>query len=300
MGCSKTIKKLLQILIGRARIKSLTTDKEKLYILCSRGIGDTLLFCSFLQEYKKWHREKIVLIVQESHESIVKLYDGYYDEMIVHNKKSVEIMNVAAMSKFGPKKENFKYIIPPSATEYLGYKGLSLLDMFRITLDLDFETSPFFPEMSVTSSNLTKFIEENELIGGKTLLIAPYAYSVPLLSRDVWDTITEKAKLSGYKVVSNIQEGETPLKGTIPFCGSLQEAMEFASYCRVVISLRSGLCDLFAICDLKMLVIYPNEQIRKTFSFENMGLKADIHEICEDEKLTHTIDCFLSIKHSAR
>lgn len=274
-----------QFLLRKLFLPYITRNKEYTYFLCSRGIGDNVYFCLFLNDYKKNHKdEKIALIFQESHQTLFEMFEQSYDKKIVLTNERILKLNQIQLGTKPYISDKFHYILPPSAFYYLGYRGLCLLDIPKVLLDLPEDATPTIPDFELKSITVEEFIAQHDLVKNKTLIIAPYAFSTPKFDVSIWDQVVGIAVEKGYKVITNIQEGEECLKNTIPFSGSLYEVCELASYSGFVISNRSGLCDLLSLNKLCMIVLYADEKYHFRYSFKNIKLKAQVHELVGTEK----------------
>lgn len=281
-------------------LRKMCHSKDTTYFLCSRGIGDTVLFCTLLSEYrKKISNKRISLIVSDRHADIVKYFDEFYDELILVNKRTIDRLNYNQLGRFYYKAHNFHYILPIMGISALGYREINLLDLFKIELGINPDVKPMIPMFESRDSNndvvkiIKNFIETNNIVRGKSVILAPYSYSIKRTSLRFWNQLVEKLNCEGYTVITNIQKGEEPLPNTIAYDGRLNEICELAQYCGCVVSNRSGLCDLMALLKIKLFVVYPDGQSLARFTFKEMGLKADIKEYLFDnlkvEQLIHEI-----------
>lgn len=284
------VKKVLRAIWSSAKLKKICKDGDVSYFLCARGIGDTVLFCTLLAEFKKNNpNKKIKLIISDSQSSIVCAFKDYYDGLIILPKKQIERLILNQSHNFYFEAENFKYIIPADAIVWLGYKDVRLLDLYRITLGLDENANPFFPEFKVKSINVVDFIREHDIRENRAVILAPHSYSVSETSLTVWNEIVLELQKKGYSVITNAQSGENPLANTISYSGSLSDVCELAQFCGYVVSNRSGLSDLLALLNIILFVVYPDSDSLKRYSFESMNLKANIKEFLFDKTITEQI-----------
>lgn len=284
MGSARSVLLLpLRAMKCRIELKKICRDKKTIYFLCSRGIGDTILFCTLLPEYRNLHPDKkIALIVSERHVDAVKWFEGYYDDLILVNKAQIDRLNYNQLGRFYFSADNFHYILPIKGISALGYRNINLLDLFRIELGLSPEIEPIIPEYKGNSSKIKELIAQNNIECGKGVILAPYSYSVKSTSLEFWNRLVKQFNDNGYKVITNVQKGEKALDDTICCDGSLNETCELAQYCGYVVSNRSGLCDLMALLKINMAVIYPDMDPLTKFTFKDMKLKANIVEYLVD------------------
>lgn len=269
----------------RIELKKICKSKDTIYFLCSRGIGDTILFCTLLPEYKiRNANQRIALIVSDRHAEIVKWFEEFYDELILVDKNKIDWLNYNQLSRFYYSAPNFHYILPIKGISALGYRDINLLDLFKIELSLDPDTKPTIPLFEKRKSNdsvdklVNTFIEKNGIERGKGVILAPYSYSVKSTPLQFWNRLVDSLHSNGFKVITNVQKGERPLPNTIEFNGKLNEICLLARHCGYAVSNRSGLCDLLALLKIKLVVVYPDDNSLTNFTFKGMGLKSDINE----------------------
>lgn len=158
------------------------------------------------------------------------------------------------------------------------------------------------PAFLPLSEKLIKKYEKAGMIKGKTVIIAPFAYSVKDLPIWFWEEIAKKLKEKGYAVFVNINtESEINVfdnMETVFFSFDECEAiLQFAGY---FLALRSGLCDIVSMISCKKVILYPDEMRPIDYrvhrsdvifsSFESMGF--DTENIVEiSSPVIHDIVC---------
>jgi len=116
-----------------------------------------------------------------------------------------------------------------------------------------------------TFQPLTEELEEKYrkagLQKGKTVMIAPFAYSVKNLPVRFWDRLAERLQEKGYAVFANINsETEVnPFDHMRPFFFPFQECEAVLTYCGYFLALRSGLCDIVSMIPCRQVLLYPDE-----------------------------------------
>ncbi|WP_298068261.1 hypothetical protein [uncultured Mailhella sp.] len=96
---------------------------------------------------------------------------------------------------------------------------------------------------------------------GKSVLLAPYAKSVPAISSVFWENLTVSLKRAGYKVFMNKGgPSEMIIPGTIAITPPFSLLAEVIEYAGAIISLRSGICDICSYTTAKKIILYPKKQ----------------------------------------
>ena len=72
------------------------------------------------------------------------------------------------------------------------------------------------------------------------VIFAPYAKSVPLLPKRVWEDIVADYGARGCQLFTNVAEGEEPLKGTEPICPGIREMKSVVERAGTFIGIRSS------------------------------------------------------------
>lgn len=280
-----SVKNFFYELYGNILFK--TKYKGKEFFLCNRGIGDTVVFLSKLHAYKEqFPYKEIHLIVQESHKIIVDGYSVYIDSVHYEKGKVLQTLNRLANQKSVP--ANIHFILPPDGEQLLGYKNLSICDLVNISVGLpDTAVTYEEPQFNWKPDRKAEIIKQYNLLKDKTVIFAPYAVSVPLISKNLWNQLVEHYQKKGFRVLTNVKDNsEDPLDGTEGISLRLDEMYFVAEYGGHFVGLRSGLCDLLAYSKCCMTVVYPankSKDWRNKYTFSNMFFEKKIEEISEDD-----------------
>ncbi|WP_283680823.1 hypothetical protein [Parablautia sp. Marseille-Q6255] len=264
-----------------------TKYKKQEFFLCSRGIGDTVVFLSKLHDYKTWYpKNAIHLILQENHRIIAEGYKKYIDSEHYEKGNVIGIMDRLANQKMLPR--NIHFILPPDGEQLLGYKDLSICDLVNISMGIpDTALTYEQPQFSWKPDRKEEIIKQYHLLEGKTVILAPYAVSVPLISKDLWNQLVEHYHKKGFQVLTNVKDNsEYPLDGTEGISLRLDEMYLATEYGGYFVGLRSGLCDLLAYSKCCMTVVYPankSKDWRDKYTFSNMFFEKKIEEISEED-----------------
>jgi hypothetical protein len=79
---------------------------------------------------------------------------------------------------------------------------------------------------------------------GRTVILAPIAYSCQSASPSAWRKIATVLKQRGFSVATTCGPNEAPVEGTVPFQVDFDELYVGVELGGVLISARSGLCDV--------------------------------------------------------
>lgn len=268
-------------------------EPGRFYVVFPYGIGDTWYACSFMDAYKNQYikGKRVCYLVKKSHEMLVRLFMKDDDEIVV----SSDIVD--GFEQFSVEKEiwhldNYLYahfkkdinqMIFPEYYEI----GTNMIDKYRkIVLGLDDSATRMIPELPVAADELiTKYA-----INRKSVVLMPYARSVPLLPIEFWELIAQFLLDSGYNVLTNIGPGEVPIRNTNAMSESVIDTIGLCKKSLAVISIRSGICDILAATDTLMFIINTEQHYYRYWNLSELsdgGRIADL--LCDtQDKLGET------------
>jgi glycosyltransferase involved in cell wall biosynthesis len=243
-------------------------------LICPYGLGDTMIICGFLSEFKKMYKGNVVLFIKQSHIAVMEMY-GIKDYVVSRFNRE-ELFKIG--EKMVPEKESY-FVAHP---EFIGrmdlidglFSGkLSFLEMYRQTLGLDanavFEYPHFYPTLTEEARAKFQLVAPLE----KTILFAPEMNASDpndWLPDWIMEDEARRLKEKGFRVISNAISEDKVVKGTEFVPLTLTEALALAGSCAGVYSARSGFCDLvFSKID-NLTVFYPNRRFLDMYSFENV------------------------------
>jgi hypothetical protein len=284
-------------------LANLNLQNDCWFIICPYGIGDTYFICALLKQFLLRHgNTKAVLIVKKSHLDVVELFTEDIYRVITFDK-----LNLRDINRFSQFKCGYPFIGHPSDFKYdfdrfLGTEGLTLLDLYRIMLQMPIDAPLTQPKLDYASINAAKkkFFELG-LPANRTVILAPEANSLSTLPLEFWCHLSEHLKLQGWTVCINICNSSTCIPGTTPINFSLSEAISIAEIAGWVISSRSGLCDLLSSAKCKLSIIYMKQSWYAGTpltgsSLKRMGLSETVleYEVSESESIDILISKIIS------
>lgn len=206
----------------------------------------------------------VISIQQSDMDAVIRLKDTFYDELkdvsILHYNYSFlgiaeEISNSSCIDFY----QNYQYLVFDQK-----YEGL-----YHVKEDLD---------------AAEEFCRENNIVKGKSVILAPYAKSILQVSVVFWESLAAGLKKNGYHVYTNCNgTSELPVAGTKKIFFPLEIANSVAEYAGCFIGLRSGLCDLICCADCMKIIIYPkwvndNMSIKQFYTFQHTDCNSRLAE----------------------
>lgn len=143
-----------------------------------------------------------------------------------------------------------------------GFNLLSLSEAFLGIEDNAIITPPVFDN---NKNILNDMFKKNNLIPGKTVLIAPYAKSVRQIPVSFWKKLVDKLSEQGYKVCTNsIGIQEPAIEGTIAMQIPHSVSVPFLEMAGITIGLRSGFQDITNTANCLKITLYPIKNFNRS------------------------------------
>lgn len=258
-------------------------DHDTLHIVCPYGIGDTLYVASLAESLKTVRSiNKICLIIKRAHNQIPDWFDAV-DEKIVSDEM-VNALNIFSIAFGTWELKNYLYghfhkdtngfLFPEyGACEVKNmiyrYKKLVL----HLPTDCLLEEPKIVPDEMLFEKLMTEY-----KIGKHSIILMPYANSTSLVSNEFWEVLTNILVDLGYVVFTNVKDlEELPIQGTIGLCADLATMAAICENCRLVISLRSGICDVLAFTETNLFVINLTEYYLNEWNLKAVTDKRNIY-----------------------
>lgn len=253
-------------------------DRDSTYVVCPYGLGDTLYVCAFLREYKKEkNKDRVCAIVKRSHGDIAKGF-GCIDDVICDDNL-VEQLNSWAVRTETWELKNFLYGHFKKKLDMNFIRGDNVI--------LDSMVTQYRREVMGLSEHSNLLWEEFSLPqcddGGldlNSVVLMPYANSIRMLTSIMWEELAKNLQEQGYLVYTNIKgEEEIPIEGTQAITGDISQIVSIMKKCKMVISLRSGLCDILAFCRIPMIVLYTDPNMYREWDLKFISDEIDVKNI---------------------
>lgn len=121
---------------------------------------------------------------------------------------------------------------------------------------------------------------------GKTVILAPYAETIPTMPEEAWIYIAKALSDAGYCVCTNsMSEKEPVIPGTQRVSYGYAQMIPILHLAGWFIGVRSGLCDVISSSKCKKIIVYPKSffwgqgEVSKYFSLKAMGFCSDVIEV---------------------
>lgn len=247
---------------------------KKKYYICNRGIGDTAIFLSRLNEYENAYKKKVNLVIPQNQVALVNGYGKYVDSVIVLPTNKLRwLIDVTADRKW----KNMSFILPEKAIDKLS-KNSTLFELMGETLGVNSDKYTT-PEFLIPIERVSQIKKELGIEKCKFVIIAPDAVSVSGVSETIWHRIVSECHENGMLVLENVASQSQVKFGDKSIFLQLDEMYEIAKEADAFLSVRSGLCDLLVFSKVPMTVFYPSEDSLKLYSFKTMPFSDNVKEV---------------------
>ncbi len=233
-------------------------------IVCPEHLGDTIWIVSYAKAYIKDHDcDYLYFVVKDSQNEMtmnfpdvqgtVALTDEemsflniYIIVMGYWNKNHIIYGHYKNLLEYDSENQNF-------FTRQIGH-GKSIAEERKLFLGIE--------ESDILPSKMKKLDDGEDAdlkaLFNKAVLLIPAAQSEARVNDVFWRVLAEVYKKMGYDVFTNYNgfSYEQKIEGTKHISSTILELAQMGPYFAQVIALRSGACDLLALTDSNLSVIY--------------------------------------------
>ena len=242
----------------RQILRNMTLDKHTLYVLSPASIGDFLIcggLCHAL--LRKKHKQTCVLIVTEKYANSGLNFVGVKEVRYIP-RMLMELIQKYIMATREFETENFIYGHfhwgdNPAWNKKLPFINRYKENVFGLPLDTEF-IPPLVDELQDYQKQ--RLHANYTLDKARTVILAPYANSLANLDGVFWNTLASELIGKGYVLYINVaNSSEKVLPGTAPIVTTFPELLYIAEKVNCFIGLRSGIFDLLALTNAKLLYV---------------------------------------------
>ncbi len=266
---------------------TLWADKNAYNLVLRDGFGDSFFILSLAHELAKVNHVKLFFLVKPSQVLLLKMF-GFNNYKVLKMLNAKDLMTHTINQAPYPTQGNVFFPHPRYhwQTEGLMSESKCFVDVFRRLFRLPLKTplaSPcWWPDIN---NKLSKKIKKAGGINNIVLLTPETNLSITA-NLMWWKKLAESLQNRGYFVVCNVCKGANKIAGTADWNLSVEELLALGARCRAVVSIRSGLCDLFAKKRKNLFVLDAPFHSATEKNFFNLNFNFNIKEVNEysDEK----------------
>ena len=257
-----------------------------------KGTGDVYLAAAYFKDSENDKKENVFCVVGASNKKIAELF--HFNARILQysvkqidsltrfsffvdlEKMNIKILHHDPLSWHGGINDRFRNINSLIFTDLIGYGAFGVENPMQLSkpvfLDKDEETERLFSEDGFKK--------------GKTVLIAPFSYTLAVLPEWFWKKLVIELKNMGYSVCTNLGSKEKKaIDGTEGVFLRYEQLGVFLRNAGYFIGIRSGFCDVISSIPCKKIILYQpylfwgEGENMDYFSLNKMGLCSDAIEL---------------------
>lgn len=255
----------------QAQIQALS-EVGKLNLILHRHIGDSFVVLNIIQQEIDNFETKVNIILRKEHEDIMRLFpkfrykvfdiecffpDQDYRKKENFNKKRTSdllIENVFERAFIAIPQLSAPFILSPIDIDRVNLPYANFVNGWARMLGFNTKKIKLSPTRILVSSTIKSKYGISDL--SKVVLLCPSANSVKSSIGEYWDSLIDELELMGLSVFINSTSCDKFHKRrTINF--ELSELISIGQNCRAVVTLRSGLSDILAPLQKKLVIINP-------------------------------------------
>ena len=261
------------------------------YICPYKGTGDVYVASALLASQIGDDRIKNskVCVIGGGSKKIVELF-GFTDVISIDQMEMDDVVRMGTALGFDNLNIFVLHAHPPNSkmgiTDHLrNYNGINFMDFFVSGVFDNEDLKIGEPHFKECKDSVKEFFEENNLIPGRTVIVAPYVNTLGELPTWLWREIVDEFRARGFTVCTNCDDKHWPIFGSLGINPPYSELKDFCEYAGYFVGSRSGLCDIISSFDMcKVIIYFSNEhwgsgEIIDFFSMNDMGLCDDAIEI---------------------
>lgn len=242
---------------GKERLSQLKRKVSgDFYVFCPfQALGDVYLAMSYLPEFlkKKNKCHAVVCVVGAACGSTARLFAG--TTVVVMNQVEMDetvqgVIYTMDVDCFIAHQDR-PYVVKLHNALYT--KCIPLETIYRCGIfGLAPDTSPVEPV------NWAPFHGFGTAQKDRSVILSPYAKSVPAFPTAFWEQAIDILSRKGYSIFTNVVEGEETLPGISALSLSIEELKSAAEQAGCFIGIRSGLCDILRTASCRKIALYPD------------------------------------------
>lgn len=227
-----------------------------LMVFCPfQALGDVYLAMSYLPHFKtkKHIGHSVVCVVGRACGKVARLFE--HSEIIELTQTEMDEAVQGAIYTQDPDcfiaHQDRPYVVYLHRALYL--KCIPLDTIYRCgVFGLPQDTSPVVP------TRWKDYQDKTMIDTGNTVILSPYAKSVPALPEEFWNKVVRECKARGFRVLTNVAGEEKPLLGTLAISPDISEIKSVVEQAGLFIGIRSGLCDVLQTANCRKIALYPD------------------------------------------
>ena len=259
-------------------------DRHTLYVYMWPHIGDTCIAMAYLRAYREQYNvSHITILTKKQNYELCNSYDGAFERAVFFNEKQLFRLSktrfvIRFLRMLHTNIDNHFICTTPFLFDarLLHSEDITAgLITKRVIYNLKGKVAPVFPRIpSLNSAEYHNFCADS-----KKIIISPYASSVSEIDTSYWDELADRLSNMGYSIYTNTTSNRSSIKGTKRLECSLIELLAYANQADAFIAIRSGIVDLIAGCNCRIIVLYNDYIYSELYNLSAWGKDYNLFQL---------------------
>ena len=249
-----------KIKLEAAKVFSLMSDSDKLYLIPPFGLGDLMLHGGLSYAVQqKFGKKSSVLILQERFRSLEFEFENVSEKKYLPFDTLIAFRDYVEATKiYSGDNWIWGYFPKDDKGNYTNNRMLEVTNQYKdCVYHLPFDTPLHYPHIKeISEKNKARLRQEYALDKKRTVILAPHynSYAAPA-DRSFWLKLVANLNQRGYILYTNVgrsnkeggHQSEQPLPDTRPMHVTYNESFFIVENSNCLIGSRSGLLDLLSL-----------------------------------------------------
>lgn len=244
--------------------KKIEKDKDRLYFICTKGIGDFIITGGFSQAVQQRKNKKSTVLVIKKQKRDSGIFFPNFSDSIAFDEGILDAFEeyFARTKKY--EGDNYIYAnFHQKNGKPIWDENFTILDRLKINaLNLPLDTPFVYPMVEeIPEEKVAALYEKYVLDPKRTIILLPHCITFQkALSKEFWVKMARRLKEKNYIVYTNVAGKEKPIEGTEPFKVNFSELYHLTDKVKCFIGINSGIFIFLAMTDARMINVNPFPQ----------------------------------------
>jgi len=255
---------------GKEILEKIIEDKNYYYVIIDKGIGDALIVAQYAHYLEQKYKKNIAFILKKEQIDIVNKFD-YIKKIIGCSNEELQKIELYITRNSLYETDEYKYCFFEMKISKNGKRNWSsahwnkkimLSERYKKYVFSLSEEATAYKVNEERSLNCLKNIKEKYKIRNNSILLIPYANTVPHINNTFWEKLAIQISNKGYTVYTNIgnTKKEKPIQNTLGITMTLDEVFNVSKEFNSIITIRCGLAEYLGLTNPNMIVINDNSK----------------------------------------
>ena len=255
--------------------------------------GDLYHACAFAKAFRDRHGYELpihIVVGSESAKSVTSLFGEHFASVHVcpafapTEEDWRRFFLERDLPNFGP---NSPLVLHPQRNpqtsqldSFVRSERIVWGQLYKFLLDLPAHVEPSAPRVDADRVRAaSELLAANGMVQGRSMVLFPYAQSLPVEANAHFAALTAEAKRRGWTVRTSVAPGEPAVEGADPVFIPFDLLPDLAEQAGWVVAVRSGVCDIVSSRRCRKTFIFRQENELSHWGLKPLELAHDATEI---------------------